>query len=88
MNNCPDVTHIKSYDWVGYILEDIKNSAKHIKEKIDEGHKRGYIKGSTYLLGVSNIHIVSQSCFMSYLFFTLVAHTSTQEQEGPRTSAG
>lgn len=57
---CEDVDRIMSYDWVGYILEDIKNSAKHIKEKIyNDPNFSCYMKGSTYFLGVRTIHIKS-----------------------------
>lgn len=55
-----DVTRIKSYDWVGYILEDIKNNTKDIQNKIyNDPSSNAYIKGPTYFLGVRTIHIKS-----------------------------
>ncbi|TVU26531.1 hypothetical protein EJB05_29083, partial [Eragrostis curvula] len=49
---CLDVANIMEYDWVGYIMEDMKNAAKELQKKMNEGVPPSYVKGSTYFLGL------------------------------------
>ncbi|CAN6342498.1 unnamed protein product [Urochloa humidicola] len=48
---CLDVNNVMSDDWVSYIFEDIRNSAKRAQEHA-VGHGSFWITGSTYFLGL------------------------------------
>jgi hypothetical protein len=70
LETCLDVNIIMSYDWVGYIMEAVRKSAK----KLQEDRSATFANGSTYFLGVSIMYLPIK--YILYFLFVLLPFTS------------